>query len=146
MPILNAQIDPDGPTVRIAVGASRPRIAALHRLGQAVPQPRLIRALLDTGASCTAIDSNVLRSLDLTPTGTVAIHTPSSSGSGHRCDQYDVSIVLINAPDVHVMSFTIPVIECDLTAQGIEALIGRDLLDRCLLIYNGPVGVLSLSY
>ena len=46
----------------------------------------------------------------------------------------------------HVISMTIPVVEADLSAHTIQALIGRDILARCMFFYNGPMGTISLSY
>ena len=42
---------------------------------------------------------------------------------------------------------TIPVVCCELlTSQGFHALIGRDILDRCLFVYNGSVKLFTLAY
>ncbi len=37
------------------------------------------------------------------------------------------------------------VVGSQLSAQGIVALIGRDVLQHFLLVYNGPAGMFSLS-
>jgi hypothetical protein len=47
---------------------------------------------------------------------------------------------------VHVASLTIPVIESDLSAQGFQVLIGRDVLSQGLLWYNGRARTLSLAF
>lgn len=39
-----------------------------------------------------------------------------------------------------------PVVESDLSAQGIQALIGRDILSDSLLVYNGYTGLFILSF
>jgi hypothetical protein len=49
-------------------------------------------------------------------------------------------------PQYHLMAMTIPVLETDFSAQTIQALIGRDLLARCMLFYNGPTGTIALAY
>ena len=40
----------------------------------------------------------------------------------------------------------LPVMECDLSAQGIQGLIGRDALERAVFIYNGPTKNFTLAY
>jgi hypothetical protein len=40
----------------------------------------------------------------------------------------------------------VPVIAADLAIQGIHALIGRDVLQDCILIYNGTVGEFTLAF
>lgn len=146
MPQLTTLLASDGPIVEVHVGVSMPRVAALRGAGQPVPNAIKIRALLDTGASCTAIDKRVIQQLNLTPTGTVPVHTPSTGAGGHTCNQYDVAIAMVNPQSWHIMSWTLPIIETDLSAQNIMGLIGRDLLVGCLLVYNGYEGFISLTY
>jgi len=38
-----------------------------------------------------------------------------------------------------------PILEASLAPQGIEALIGRDILAQCLFIFDGRVNTFSLS-
>jgi hypothetical protein len=41
---------------------------------------------------------------------------------------------------------TIAVIETELADQGFHFLVGRDILDRCILNYDGPNGMFQLSF
>jgi predicted aspartyl protease len=119
----------------------------LAKANQPVPQPIRIRGLIDTGASCSAIDPAVSQALGLVSTGTVDICTPSTSAANHACDQYDVLIAIyMDPPDVHIASVTIPVISAPLAHMGIQALIGRDILDQALLIYNGKSQQITLAF
>ncbi|MBU4270649.1 MAG: hypothetical protein KKA28_02115 [Planctomycetes bacterium] len=43
----------------------------------------------------------------------------------------------MDSNQVHLSSGIIPVVESDLISQGFEALIGRDVLDQGILIYDG---------
>jgi len=119
----------------------------LRAAGLEMPPPRVIRALLDTGASCSVVDAAIIRSLSLLPTGTISIFTPSTGAVPHRCNQYDVAIAMLMEPtQVHVVSVTIPVIEAHLGAHNYQALIGRDVLAQALLVYNGRSGSLSMAF
>lgn len=40
----------------------------------------------------------------------------------------------------------VPVIASDLSLQGIDALVGRDILARCLFVYDGPANMFSLAF
>lgn len=117
--------------------------------GQPVPRPVRIRALVDTGASCTCIDPSVLAELKLTPTGSVSVNTPSTGATPHTADQFDVAL-LIPGPDpaaAPLVFDTIPVVSSELlNAQGFHSLIGRDILDLCLFNYNGAVRLFTLAY
>lgn len=145
MPHLNLQIGPLGPVLDLQVQPSQPRTQALTAAGQAVPQPVLIRALVDTGASCTCIDPNILSSLELTPTGSIPVHTPSTGNNPVNQDQYDVGLVFLHSK-LQFAIFSLPVIASDLQIQGIDALIGRDVLKEFLLIYDGQLGLFTLGF
>jgi len=129
------------------VAASQPRAAALKAADEAVPTPVPIRALLDTGASCTCVDPSVLQALSLTPTGSVSVNTPSTGTTPHIADQYDVALIIPPGTGAPLIFQTIPVVSSELlTAQGFHALIGRDILDKCFFVYNGGVGLFTLAY
>jgi hypothetical protein len=146
MPFLNGKIDADGPVIFLYVNISSQRVAALRAAGQAIPASIRIRGLIDTGASCTAIDESAINSLGLVPTGSILVHTPSTGTTPQNCNQYDMSLWFVVAPGYHQISQTIPVIGADFSMQGIQALIGRDILANCLLVYNGQDGTFSLSF
>jgi hypothetical protein len=104
--------------------------------------------LVDTGASTTVIDPALLAPLGLTPTGSVMCHTPSTAGAPVAFDQYDVMLVIAgSSTDSPAWIIpAIPAFESHLSSQGIHGLIGRDLLDRAILVYNGPINLVSLAY
>lgn len=114
---------------------------------QQVPVGVPIRALLDTGASSTAIDPSVLATLGLTPTGSCMVNTPTTGATPQAADLYDVAF-LIPAGKMSPPLFnqTLAVMSCELlAAQGFHALIGRDILSQCVFVYNGN-GFFTLSY
>jgi hypothetical protein len=86
--------------------------------------------------------------LDLPARGTVSVHTPSTGPTPHIADEYEVSLVLPGA-GIHHVPLTIDavrVIASDLAVQGIHAIIGRVVLQDCILIYNGTVGEFTLAF
>ena len=77
--------------------------------------------------------------LDLRPLDQIAVLTPSTKPDApHLADWHQVSLSLVAEgrecpfPDTHVMSA-----DCWLEGEGMEALIGRDILDRCFFQYLG---------
>ena len=115
--------------------------------GLPIPAPVIVRALIDTGASCTCLDSAVIAKLGLVPIGTVLMHTPSTAGSAVSRNQFDVAVgVVMDAGEIHVPSMIIPVIESALVSQGIQALLGRDLLEKGILIFDGRHKSLTLAF
>lgn len=145
MPHITLQIGPSGPVLDLEIGVSQAREDALKKAGQPVPPPLRIRGLIDTGASCTCVDPLVLGRLQLTPTGKVAINTPSTGSVPHTADQYDVSLILMSSY-LRLLFPAKSVVESHLSIQGIDALIGRDILEKCLLVYDGQAATFTLAF
>src|SRR5688572_29164218 len=91
MPHFTLTLSPAGmPLIDAVVGVSEARRQALTDAKQPIPTSVSIRALIDTGASNTCIDPNVLNELGLTPTGSVLCNTPTTGAAPQEKDQYDV--------------------------------------------------------
>jgi hypothetical protein len=90
----------------------------------------------------------VVEALELPARGTVAFHTPSTGSTPHIADEFEVSLILPGAATHHVPLTidAVPVIASDLAVQGIHAIIGRDVLQDCILIYNGTEGEFTLAF
>lgn len=147
MPNINVNIAGGGPLLIAHIAVSLPRLNALSAAGMTPPPPATGTFLIDTGASCTCVDPALLAGLGLQPTGRVAISTPSTAGLPHFCDQFDVSIFIPSAvATVGYLIPAIPVVATHLRAQGIDGLIGRDVLKDCTLIYNGTAGLFTIAY
>jgi hypothetical protein len=147
MPCINVNIAADGPLLIAHISVSLPRLQALTAAGIQVPPPVGGTFLIDTGASCTCVDSGLISTLGLQPTGNVAISTPSTAGKPHFCDQFDISIFIPGGTPAagHVIP-AIPIVATHLRTHGIDGLIGRDVLKDCTLIYNGTAGMFTIAY
>ena len=112
----------------------------LAQKGQPIPAPIPGQALLDTGASISAIDSNAVVNLGINPIGVTSVYT---SGGVVQQNIYPIRFVF---PAIGMLTIDFnAVIGSDLQPQGIIALVGRDVLSHCLLVYNGPAGMCSVS-
>lgn len=146
MPHLTIPIQADrGPIIRLLIGASEPRLAALREAGRSLPNPVVVSMLIDTGASCTAIDERALAPLGLTPTGSTQVSTPTTGTAPEARLTYDVGVMLYHTDNSRLFN-SVPVIATDFGAQGIDGLFGRDLLASCLLVYDGATGNFSLAF
>jgi hypothetical protein len=147
MPSLNISVGPLGPLVQVTVGISIPKQAALKAAGLALPAMAQGQFLIDTGASGTVVDSALIAKLGASPTGAVNIHTPSTNGVTQSCNQYDVMLFIPGAANLPgCLIEAVAVIEAPLACQGIDGLIGRDLLDRWTSVYNGSAGMFTICY
>lgn len=148
MPSINGVLGPTGPMLTMLIGVSAPRAGALEAAGL-VPPPFVTGTfLVDTGASGTCVDPGFVASLGLVPTGSVPMMTPSTAGVPVQCNQFDVAIYLPDSGQGGGGFYigALPVLETSFAGQGIDGLIGRDIIDRCTFIYNGSAGIFTLAY
>jgi len=119
---------------------------ALAKEGTPVPTSKGGLALLDTGATMTCVHEPLLTDLGLKPVGVV------TSGTAAGPVQQSVYMVRLIFP---VLGWTVDlqVAGVDLTGQTppldppqpIIALLGRNLLTQCVLIWNGPGGFWTIA-
>jgi len=102
--------------------------------------------LIDTGASSTCIDPACIAPLNIQPTGTIQAHTPSTAGMPVTLSQYALTLAIPLQGSHYHFIYDVPVAECHLQAQGIDGLLGRDVLAQAILIYNGTTGLYTLSF
>lgn len=136
-----------GAVVDMLVGVSDARAQALEEAGIAIPKMKKVRALIDTGATSTCLDPIVFTHLGLHPTGSIPMPTPSTGPVPIDASTYDVSIIIPAGTPPYLMIENMPVSASELySAQGFHALLGRDILERCLLDFNGGAGFFTLAY
>jgi predicted aspartyl protease len=106
---------------------------------QKVPAPVTGTALIDTGASRSAIDRTVVSALNLNPVGVVKLGT---AGGPSQQPLFPLRLIL------QQIGFTAEfeaVTGCDLDGTDLIMLIGRDVLRVCLFVYDGNSGQYSLA-
>jgi len=141
MPIYEVQLSPGaiiskGPCIPIEMSLPKTLLSQLQEQGQTIPESVKGNVLVDTGASISAIDNSVVQKLNLNPIGVTTIGT---AGDPIETNEYTVRFVF-----PHFRIDIGKVIALNLTRFKIEAIIGRDLLSRFLLIYHGPASRFTL--
>ena len=156
MSSINSQIHPQlGPILYVSVMPIVSHMQALERAGRKIPASQQGIFLLDTGANASVIDPIIIRALEIQPHDERKIQTPSTNGQPANCFVYNVQIVIQPFPLAStilnpglVMPYVrvLTIIEANLIPQGIAGLIGRDVLEQCLFIYNGRTQSFTLSW
>lgn len=148
MPSISVPLTPIGALLIVNIGISVPRQAAMQKSGLQIPPPATGTFLLDTGASTTCVDPKLVRRLGIDPSGSIMMQTPSTNGTAVACNQYDVSLYV--PPSVPgtlgLLIPAIPITETMLSTQGIDGLLGRDVIDSNVIIYNGSTRIMTLSF
>jgi hypothetical protein len=147
MPYVNGRIGPHGATVDVVFGVPQIRLKRLRSVQLPVPRAVHAVALIDTGASLSAVSPRILRALELQPIGQISVITPSTPAHApDTFDRYNVALSMVAGgglcplPETLVMS-----VDCWTEGEGFDALIGRDILDRCHFMYYGPEGNFTLA-
>jgi hypothetical protein len=148
MPLLKGSLGPDGALVDLLVGLSRPEVRRRRLAGNPVPAPIAIRALLDTGAECTCIDPQALTPLTLPLKGVGLANVPAAGGLVGT-SQHDASLTVVHPSGTAALNLVLPewpVCLLSLGHLGYQALIGRDVLNRFLFVYDGAGQTYTLAY
>ncbi len=119
-----------GPTIEVIIVPPQPILEQLRREGKTIPSKKVL-ALIDTGASGSCINDKIASELGLISRDVATVNTPSGS-----CQQsvYDLGFSMIGLSN---SILPIRALGANLEAQPYHALIGRDILSVCTLIYNG---------
>lgn len=126
-----------GPVLNISVEPILTVQEIMRRSGITVPSIE-IRALIDTGASGSAVQAIVFDNFDMEQVGEYAMNTPSTT-KPIFVPKYRVRLVLSNS-----VSFETYVAAVPMGGQHIQGLLGRDILEQCVLTYNGPKNSFTL--
>jgi hypothetical protein len=145
MPILTLPLTPLGPVVDITVGLSVQRVSLLQKSNQAIPSPIQLRGLIDTGANVTCIEAQALQPLGLLPIGIAIVNTPMTAKQSVLAPQYDVSLTITH-PHSPFSVPTLAIAECQPLSPYYQALLARDVLARCLFVYDGSAGTFTLAF
>jgi hypothetical protein len=150
MPVITEPITPPaGATITVLVGVSRNRRRVLEKQHLPIPTPVPVRVEIDTGSALTGFVSAVFEPLGIKPIDKREVYTPSTEeGKPFVTDQYDVSLTLVSGLNpVPIYSVLAIVANGFSNREGaVQGLIGRDVLRRCVFIYNGPEEEFTLSF
>ncbi len=136
-----------GALIEVQIGVDKLRRAAMHRAGHSAPPGVHVQLLVDTGASHTFVDEGVMRTLQLQPTSTAGYHSASTQGVAQRCNVFDVGLSIGSTAHNNLWRLDpIQVMANPFINQPHQGLLGRDVLGRLQLHWNGPAQRLVLNY
>lgn len=119
-----------GPIIEVIIVPPVPVLKKIKDEGGTIPSKKVI-ALIDTGASNSCINNRIASELGLIARDVIDVKTPSGSS---KQPIYDLGFAL---PSLVQNILPVTALGADLELQPYDALIGRDILKLCTLIYNG---------
>lgn len=127
-----------GAILPVQIGIPSSLAAQMTAQGQTPPPPEEIQALVDTGASITAINTPVAQRLGLPTTGSIQIG--GATGSAEQ----PLYAAMLRIPDPFVEWDPMTLAGANLTGTPFDILIGRNVLCSMTLSYDGKSGRFSL--
>jgi hypothetical protein len=132
------QLRTRGPILPIHVGLPAAMLASLREQGETPPAPEEIAALVDTGASITAIRNETASRLGLIQTGSVQV------GGVIGTSTQPMFSAKLSFPDFGMEFDPIQLAGTPANFPGFDVLIGRNILCQLFMSYDGPKGRFSL--
>lgn len=125
-----------GPHIEIRISATRTEVQEGRAVGLEFPE-LTVRALIDTGAALTIINPQIATTCKLRQTDRSKI-----SAVGGEAGEYPAHAASISFPGSDLPGLdVIRVVACPIIRQPFfSCLIGRDILQRWLLTYDGRQG------
>lgn len=146
MPVLTFAKSQLGPILEVTIAPGRDAMYQLDVGSKPRPQPQTVKMLVDTGAQGSALDENLVEpwAIPYVRAGwakTMAGTTPVR--------MYELALSLkgqAGQPTWDVDSLVITARREPFQGVPYAGLIGRDLLDRAVMIYNGPGHQCTLAF
>ena len=114
-------------------------LSAHSEVASAVPHKVSVAALIDTGASHTAITRGLAEDFGIHEVGHTMIMTPD--GRTMECRVFSLRLGFSGERPVAAN-----VVEMPLEGQSLECLIGRDVLASAVFEYHGPDGRFAVEF
>lgn len=130
-----------GPHIAILISATTWEVTEGRKVGLEFPELP-VRALIDTGASLTIINPQIAATCKLKQTGHQKINAV-----GGEAGEYPEYAAAIAFPETELPSLgTARVVACPIIRQPFfSCLIGRDILRKWLLLYDGRSGEVEIQ-
>jgi hypothetical protein len=142
---ISLPITPSGVIIEAYVFYTGARIQAMSAASQVPQSPVRARLIVDTGATRTFLDPGIIQALHLTPTGVAAAHTASSGANPVPVLEYAVSLFLPLTGQTKIVD-PLPILESHLRPSGVDGLLGCDVLNDGILLYDGPNRRCTLTF
>jgi hypothetical protein len=136
MPHFTLPIDPDGLALSVLIGPDSTQMLKAQAAGLPFPAPLPARALIDSACDRTAVATRILNGLGLSPYGSASTQT---AGGSVIVNLYTVSLS-VQHPDGPLLAVQpcLDVTEFLHAPPNVDVLLGRDVLEECLLMIDGP--------
>ena len=129
-----------GPRAQVTLSPLEDQNKFFADKGETPPTPIVGFALIDTGASSPCVDREAAEKA-----GLAVVDSGPITSATHQNEVVPIYAGRLNLAGIPQNIDAKRAYGANLEPQGLIALIGRDTLAHCVLVYNGPDGSFSLS-
>lgn len=134
-----------GPLLSVEISLPAALAEFITKQKKTIPAPKTGFALIDTGATKSGVDIDVIRELKVSPVG---ITTTLTAGGPKEVYLYPAHFRFpgegLEIEFSSVLGVNLK--EQQVNKQPIIALLGRDILSRFIFVYNGPAGMFTVAF
>lgn len=139
MPSLTLPITSDGVIIEALVSQPSARERAWAKVHGSAPSPDLrpVRLMVDTGALVTFLNPNIIEALGITQSSMSKVQT-SASGTGTLLRPAYLIALVLKLGDSQLRPFDpLLVTQCNVEGQGIDGMLGCDVLNEGRMVWDG---------
>ena len=126
--------------MQVTLSPLEAQIKSLHAKGETPPKPVVGFALIDTGAGSTCIDREAA-----TQAGLACVDSGPLISATHESEIVPIFAGRLTVGDLSRNIDAHRAYGGKLEGQELIAVVGRDVLQRCVFVYNGLDGSFSLA-
>jgi hypothetical protein len=130
--------------VTVWVGWDHDTSAPLWEKGLQTPATIPVPMLIDTGATISSISHEAIQALGLVPRDTIQLRTASNSPTESR-PLYHVAMYLSDQ-DSSSTHRLVTVVEYPALSDGVQGLLGWDVLQHCTFLHSKETRLFSLEF
>ena len=144
MPQLSFPFDRNGMIVDVLLSCGGDRLKQLLAQNAPIPAPIWARGMIDTGTNVSAVSLPLLRQLGIEKGE--AVKTEGIGGE-FETHSYEVSLTIADKAALTGPTYSPPDVSViHLDAEGVDVLIGLDVLMACRLVLDGPARLFTLDF
>ncbi len=145
MPQRRVAIGAHGAITEVGVEVSNEARRSLTA-GRPAPPTIVTRAIIDTGASMSAVAPSIVDRLGLVPIGRKSLRALRVSAAPASARLFEVSLALTHIARAYLIERSVRVVEAHLPAAAYEVVIGHDILADYLLVYDGEAKTVTIAF
>lgn len=148
MPKFMRPLHPSGPVITVAFYVSEERAKRLQAAGEDLPDPLVGLARIDSGADSLVVDHGIAEKLGIPSMGKIEMHTAAPEKAKSAMPVVGLTLIIPSGrkSETPLIFPQQRAVLTELASTGVDALLGQDILEKCVFEQDGPNELFSLAW